>query len=77
MEQTLESWVDVQAHRPYGALRSDAWKFRDGSAGAFIITTGYGDGTYTIEARTEKDAWGHDRVVEIRIRFIDEAPASP
>jgi hypothetical protein len=54
----------------------DDWKFIDDSEGAFIISTGYGDGTYTIEARTVKDEWGHDRTAEIRIRFIEEMPES-
>lgn len=76
MQQEQESWSDVTENSPYGALRSNEWKFHDKSEGAFIISTGYGDGTYTIEARTVKDEWGHDRTTEIRIRFIDEMPES-
>ena len=62
--------------RPYGALRSDEWKFMGESEGAFLISTGYGDGTYAIEARMVQDEWSHDRIVEIRIRFIEEIPES-
>ncbi len=74
MQREQESWFGVTAKSAYGALRSDEWKFSDDSEGAFIISTGYGDGTYTIEARTVTDEWGHDRTAEIRIRFIDEVP---
>ncbi len=72
INQEQEAWFDITATRPYGALRSKEWKFHDDSEGAFIISTGYGDGTYTIEARTVKDERGHDRTAEIRIRFIED-----
>ena len=47
-----------------------------GSAGQFgagvVVPTGFGDGTYTVEARLIPDPQAGTRVAEVRVRFIIE-----
>ncbi|MDP9412163.1 MAG: hypothetical protein M3P70_17055 [Actinomycetota bacterium] len=46
---------------------------QDGRQIGTVLLPGYGDDAYPVEVRHVTDARGHQRIAELRVRFIEDA----